>query len=287
LRQIASAHRGRHPTWHVARWDYWVTHGITNIERQDLREVVWLWETPSGRIAALVNPEGAGEAFFHVRQAPSPSRLLEEMLEVAERSLARVEGGRASLRIWIPERDGEAGQVLARSGYVVDGTPEDSRCRDLTAPIPEARPPAGYRIRPLRDGDDFPARGELSQHVFHPVPDGSTAMTREEYLAVQRGPLYRRDLDLVAEGPGGELVGFATVWFDDSTRTGLFEPVGVAARHRRRGIGRALLLEGMRLLRWYGADLAFVGSFGTDVGGFYASAGLVPYERLVPWMRAG
>jgi GNAT superfamily N-acetyltransferase len=92
-------------------------------------------------------------------------------------------------------------------------------------------------------------------------------MTRDEYRAIQRCPLYRRDLDLVAVAPDGSLAGFATTWFDDTTRTGFFEPVGVHPGHRRRGLGQALLAEGMRLLAWLGADLAYTASYGPEAGG--------------------
>ncbi len=49
--------------------------------------------------------------------------------------------------------------------------------------------------------------------------------------------LYRRDLDIVAVAPGGEIAGFCTIWYDDVTRTG-YEPVGVVPEYHRRGLER-------------------------------------------------
>lgn len=133
--------------------------------------------------------------------------------------------------------------------------------------------------------EDFPARGEISLRVFHPVPDGSIAMTHDEYRNIQRAPLYRRDLDLVAESPDGELAGFAGIWFDDVTRTAQVEPMGVDAAHRRRGVGRALLLEAMHRAARLGAEVAYVGSYSGPAHALYESVGLRTIERLVAWRR--
>jgi len=49
------------------------------------------------------------------------------------------------------------------------------------------------------------------------------------YRNIQNAPLYRRDLDLVAVAPDGAIAAFCTAWFDDVTRSGVFEPVATRA----------------------------------------------------------
>ena len=39
-----------------------------------------------------------------------------------------------------------------------------------------------------------------------------------------------------------------TIWFDDVTRSAYFKPVATVPKHQRRGLGRALLTEGLRRL---------------------------------------
>ena len=58
-----------------------------------------------------------------------------------------------------------------------------------------------------------------------------------------------RTYRIVAVAPSGEFAAFCTVWFDDVTRTGAFEPVGTAPAHRRRGLGKAVMCEGVPSLR--------------------------------------
>ena len=51
--------------------------------------------------------------------------------------------------------------------------------------------------------------------------------------------------DLGSE-PDGELAAFCTVWVDPETRTAVFEPVGTHPNHQKRGLGKAVMTEGLR-----------------------------------------
>jgi GNAT superfamily N-acetyltransferase len=79
---------------------------------------------------------------------------------------------------------------------------------------------------------------------------------------VQRVPLYRRDLNIVAVAPDGELAAICTVWFDDVTRTAVLEPVGTHPEHQKRGLGKAVMSDGLRRAERLGATLATVSSYG-------------------------
>ena len=56
------------------------------------------------------------------------------------------------------------------------------------------------------------------------------------YQNIQSAPLYRRDLDLVAIAPDGEIAAFTIIWYDDVTRCGYFEPVGTTPEQQRQGL---------------------------------------------------
>lgn len=281
LRRVFAASATHPSTWHVLRWDYWRWHGVYNCDAARPEQGVTIWETPSGEIVAVVNPEGPGEAFLQVDPGARTPHLEAEMLAAAEDRIA----ADGALLVWAPASDEGWTRRLRQSGYEPTEADEHVRARSLDAPLPLPDIAPGYRVRALGGDEDFPARGELSLRVFHPIPDGSTAMSADDYRNVQRCPLYRRDLDLVAQAADGALAAFSTFWFDDVTRTVVIEPAGTDAPHRRRGLGRALLLTGMERARWLGATTAYVGSYGPAAHAVYESVGLATVEHIVAWRR--
>ena len=91
-------------------------------------------------------------------------------------------------------------------------------------------------------------------------PDPSEWTTVSEYEQVQKAPDYREDLDLYVKGPDGEYVSCCIVWYDEHNRMGVFEPVCTHASFRRRGFGRAVVMEGIRRVAPLGAEKVQVGS---------------------------
>jgi len=77
---------------------------------------------------------------------------------------------------------------------------------------------------------------------------------------MQSGPSFRKDLAIVAEAPGGDFVSYAGLWFDRVNRCGYVEPVATDPDYRRRGLGRACVLEGIRRCADPGATVAYVGT---------------------------
>jgi GNAT superfamily N-acetyltransferase len=284
LREVSWLNNRHDRSWNVVRFDYWRWHVNENIEHHRLEEVIFLWETVDGQLAAVLNPEGKGEAFLQVHPGFRTPQLEGEMLEIAEQRLA-VPGaaGRRQLRVWANEDDTLRQQLLQRRGYTRGDWPEYQRRRPLSMPIPEVRVAPGYTVRALGDVEELPARSLVSWQAFHPDEPDERYEGWTWYPNVQRAPLYRRDLDLVAVAPGGEFASFCTVWFDDVNRTGVFEPVGTAPAHQRRGLGKAVMGEGLRRLKQMGATLATVGSYSAEAGALYAAVGFTEYDLLERW----
>ncbi len=286
LRGVFLRNGRRERSWPLYRFDYWRWHGMENIWRVRLEDVVSLWEAPDGRLAAVLNPEDPGEVFLQVDPDLATPGLEEEMIAVAEDRLAvpAKEGGRR-LRVWAHEEDRGRRETLARRGYARGKMPEFHRHRSLDAPIPDARVPDGFRVRALGGDDELPARSWASWKAFHPEAPDAEYQGWEWYRNVQRAPLYRRALDLVAVAPDGAIASFTTVWFDEAAETGAFEPVGTPKPYRRRGLAKAVLCEGLRRLRAIGAKDAFVGAYEPPAHALYASVGFTEYEVTEPWAK--
>ena len=288
LRQVSLLNDRHEFAWSLLRWDYWVWHVNMNICHLSLQDVIYLWES-GGHLVAMLNPDTPGEAFFQVRPTYRNAELLSEMLDTAEEKLANPkEGGKKELIVWVNEEDALFKDILAGRGYARSRFKvEHMRRRTLTQPVPDPITPSGYTVRALGDERELPARSWLSWKVFHPDEPDEKYQGWEWYRNVQRVPLYNRDLDIVAVAPDGELAAFCTVWVDDVTRTAVFEPVGTHPNHQKRGLGKAVMGEGLRRAQKLGATLASVSSYSEGAHALYASMGFTEFDLLEPWSRAG
>jgi GNAT superfamily N-acetyltransferase len=288
LRQVSLLNDRHEFAWSLLRWDYWVWHVNMNICHLDLQDVIYLWES-GGHLVAMLNPDTPGEAFFQVHPTYRNAELLSEMLDTAEEKLANPkEGGKKELIVWVNEADALFKDILAGRGYARSiFKAEHMRRRALTRPVPDPVIPGGYAVRALGDERELPARSWLSWKVFHPDEPDEKYQGWEWYRNVQRVPLYNRDLDIVAVAPDGELAAFCTVWVDNVTRTAVFEPVGTHPNHQKRGLGKAVMGEGLRRAQKLGATLASVSSYSEGAHALYASMGFTEFDLLEPWSRAG
>lgn len=286
LREVSILNNRHDYSWSLLRWDYWVWHINMNICHFNLEEVVTLWET-DGQIVAMLNADTHGEAFFQVHPSYHREEILAEMLEAAEQKLPqRKEDGKQELIAWVNAGDEIHKKVLAERGYAPSKfLVENMRRRSFTQPIPDCAPQNGYTVRALGEEDELPARSWLSWKVFHPNEPDEEYQGWQWYQNVQRIPLYRRDLDIVAVAPDGELAAFCTVWVDGITRTAVFEPVGTHPAHQKRGLGKAVMAEGLRRAQKLGATLATVSSYSPAAHALYESMGFREFDLLEPWIK--
>lgn len=286
LREVSMLNDRHDYSWSLLRWDYWVWHVNMNIFHMNLKEVVYLWEI-DGQIVAMLNPDTNEEAFFQIHPSYHRKEILCEMLEVAELRLTRQkEVGKKELIAWVNADDDLHKQILSDGGYARSKfLAEHMRSRSFTQPIPASAPQNGYTVRALGEEDELPARSWLSWKVFHPKEPDEKYQGWEWYRNVQRIPLYCRDLDIVAVAPDGELAAFCTVWVDDVTRTAVFEPVGTHPDHQKRGLGKAVMSEGLRRAQKLGATLATVSSYTPAAHALYESMGFTEFDLLEPWIK--
>lgn len=285
LRDVLLINDRRQISWDVARFDYWRWHGILNMGDGTLEDDVFIWEDDNGEIVAVLNREAPGSVFLNLRPDFRSGELEAEMLSVAEKHLAVPAGDTCRvLHVWAQKEDTSFHEILRNRGYSISKKrkSEHQRRRLLSEPILSIMPAEGYAIRALGDVDEHPARCLVSWQAFHPnAPDED--YEGGWYHNIQKAPLYRRDLDIVVVAPNGEFAAFCTIWFDDVTRTGLFEPVGTAPDHQRRGLGKSILTEGLTRLKRQGADIAYVGSYSEPAHALYASVGFETYGILESW----
>jgi len=260
----------------------------------DLRERIRLWERDGEVVAwAWFMPPDAADFLLRADVAPVDRRglvaavgdwLVERTMWWSATAPDAPETPPERILTWALDADDDVAGDLAAAAFVPE-EPEYSmfhRRLDDDRPLPEAPLPPGYRVRPVRLPDELEARVEVHRAAFAP-----SKMTLEKHRRLLDLPGYSPDHDLVVEAPDGSLVAFTLVWWDAAARVGEFEPVGVHPEHQRRGLGRAVNVEGLRLLRRLGAIDAVVFSRRTNAAseGLYAAAGFERLTTVRRWSR--
>lgn len=186
------------------------------------------------------------------------------------------------MRAWGFTGDAVRNEALAARGY----RPTEGGLVLYTMPVlPSAAPPslpAGYAFDHVRGEVDVARRTDVQRAAFE-----SAFMTEAKTRAVQASPTYRPELDLVIVAPDDTFAAFALIWLDESNQVGVFEPLGVSAAHRRRGLGRAILHEGIRRLHALDARVACVqtGLQNHTARALYEASGFTELDRDLAWIR--
>lgn len=246
--------------WHVARLDYWHWHYIRTCNLLASVEAgMALWKIADGRIIAALNHLGGSELRLHVHPHFRSAELESEMLAYAENKFyATTEDGRRFVYVPIFEDDTVRQEIASSRGYRQQAGWGHHYRRNLNSTIPDAPAPPGYIIRSMGGAEEHAARSWASWRAFHSdEPDKNYDGDYAWYANLQSAPLYRRDLDIVAVAPDASIAAFCTIFYDDYTRSAVTVLVGTAVEHWRRGLGKAVITEGLRRLKRVGCTLVF------------------------------
>jgi len=284
LREVFLLNSRLERSWSVPRLDYWYWHFILTCESPPMEQVTFLWETPDGELGAMMHAMYKGEAYVHVHPRHRSAPLENEMFAVAEQQLCNIYNDERRLYTLADEDDPLRTEVLKARGYTYRDNPVYRWRRDLEAPIPEVEIAPGYKIRSMGDKREFDARAWASWRAFHPDEPDEGFDGGAWFANLQSAPLYRRDLDIIAEAPNGEIAAFSTIFYDDATRSAVCVLVGTAPEHQRRGLGKAVITKGLHRLQRMGGTRAFANGFDPPANALYRSALGTSY-RAESWFK--
>jgi GNAT superfamily N-acetyltransferase len=241
-------HEGRENEWKIRLWV------------EDGRVVAWSWLKRDGRdrLEHDVHPE-------HLR-------LLDEILAEPAARVA-----------FAYEDDAGRRAALARHGFTQPGEAMHYLMRELAEP-PEPPPlPEGFRYRTVGAGD-MAERVSIHREVWGRAGTPSR-FTESSYAQVRAEWPYRESLDCVVETPDGRFAAYCMCWPDDEHSVGEFEPVGVRAEFRRRGLGAAVCTFALQRLHAEGLRQAIVNCVNEPACALYESLGFRIHASLVEYSR--
>jgi len=274
----AMANDMRHSYWHVGD----LLWGIYKDTIFDPRQNVRLWENEQGELQSFtwIN---ANEVVLQVSPRLRGSRLndllLEEMLawgEERQRKSLEERGTESIPSFSAFEDDFPLIDMFRRHEYERDEFHVLHMSKDLNQPVPEAVLPEGWTVRHVGGEDEFEERVALHREVWR-----RSKVTLDAYRRLRGVPGYTPELDLVAVSAIGTFASYCICWLDPVNRIGEFEPVGTHSAFRGRGLGKAVMLEGLRRLKAFGMQTAIVCSLGNNEASkrLYESLGLRTYNN--------
>jgi ribosomal protein S18 acetylase RimI-like enzyme len=210
-------------------------------------------------VGAVILSQGQGEGHLRLLHAldtapEAAPALLERAEDLLRQNGARHLGGSLPLA----SQDSLA-ELLRRRGYQV--TPRARLVLDLAGAGPAFALPPGAELLPWEEGAEDAAAALLeaahrdtADITLHPEFAGLEG-ARQLLQAVHAGRYGRFDPALARMAwAGGQLAGLAlNVWHAALAQQGFILDLAVAAAHRRRGLGRALVAATARAFREAGA----------------------------------
>jgi mycothiol synthase len=259
---LAAGRRAANGCYYVHTGDlsWWLGYPPNESAR---RENITLWETPEGELAAwvLLDPEwGTFDVFIHPDWFAHPAAG-DLVAWAAEQAARRVSASaEAAIRtMWIAEDDTISIERLNRLGFRCIERYSQLCQRQLgSQPLPEPQLPPGFLARPVAGTQEAKLRAAASHAAFESSLPFEAYWPR--YLRFMQSALYPTGSDLVIEAQDGQIAAFCICWLDSLNRVGLFEPVGVHPEFQRRGLGKAILQEGLRRMQAGGMESAIVGT---------------------------
>lgn len=228
-----------------------------------------IWEDEAGEIVGFYDGDDTGA--FEIAVAPETvgTEAHRRMVEEVESSPRRPDLDPPSgWRTNAPQDHPGLITFFEGMGYVRQEDLLPFLLRSLEGNIERPDLPAGFAVRSLKGEEEIEARVAVHDAGF----GGKTEV--EGFRRVMRLCTYRPELDLVAVAPEGTFAASCLFWWDERTRVGQIEPVSTHREYRRRGLGRAVILEGFRRLKDIGAETAYVRPADEpDLIAFYESCG--------------
>jgi GNAT superfamily N-acetyltransferase len=272
----------RLPGFLWARWEWMISQRnapFSMLRDPGAQARIGLWERDERVVAAVTFEDTPGHAYLLLD--PDHRDLAPHLVRHAIDHL----GHDRRISVIVPDSDRELQQVVAAHGFRAGQGGEATAVLDLGGDLAYELP-TGYRIVELGTEPDLGQFHRVLALGFGGPEEVPTAdAPSPEMLELRRqalsGPHLDPELHIAVAAPDGRWAAYCGTWHEPGTDYALVEPVCTVAGERRRGLGRAAVLEALARCRERGAREAYVGS-GQE---FYRSFGFAPVPAATWWSR--
>ena len=241
----------------------WDTH--YSPDEQENRRNLQLWERVDEEPpiveawAMFWRHEGTFDLFVSpaLHGTPLHATVMDEYVAWAE-ARAQAAGIKQISPFWAIDFDTVLVRLMQERGFVI--TPVDLPAplfeRTLDA-LPTIGLPDGFTVQGVHNLDDGRLRAVVTHGAFRPNDDWETYAA--EYAQFIGSAVYDGERDLFVRSPDGRGASACGIWFDEVNKVGLFEPVATHPDFQGKGLGKAVMAEGLRRMKAAGMQWAIVG----------------------------
>jgi len=234
-------------------------------DEQENRRSLRLWERagedqPTLEAWAMFwQHEGTFDLFVHpaLHGTPAHEAVMDAYVAWAE---ARAREGRLNhiSPFWCLDFDTVMHRLMQARGFVeMRADPAAPLFERTLDELPTVKLPDGYTVQGVRTADDGRQRAWVTHGAFRPNDDWeSYCATYAKFIG---SAVYDGERDLFVRSPDGRGASACGIWFDPVNAVGLFEPVATHPDFQGKGLGKAVMAEGLRRMKAAGMRRAQVG----------------------------
>lgn len=258
-----------------ARWDWMITHGY--LEKNSVGKI-GIWEDSNKIVGVATFDVQPGVAYCLT--FPEYDYLKKDMLLYAKANLSKDE----KFRVVISDSDVYFQDIAADLGFIATENKEGNAIFYLDKTSTEFSLPEGFRITTMKEMYDLYQYYRVLWKGFNHELNGEgefifSKEKEEQGYKQMRRPNVDLNLKIAVVAPDGNFVSYCGMWYDKKKDFAIIEPVATDPDYRRKGLGKAAVLEGIRRVGELGAKKVLVGS----TQQFYYSIGLRPFSTETIW----
>lgn len=257
------------------RWDWMATHGY--LDKSAVGKI-GIWEDSEQIVGVATFDCQLGNAFCLA--LPEYAFMKKEMLLYAKDNLSKD----GKFGIVIADRDLKFQDIAANLGFIATDQKESDAIFYLDKTSTEYRLPEGFHITTMKETfDPCQYLRVLWKGFNHELNGEGEFQFSKEKEELCKEEMIRPNVDLnlkvAAVAPDGNFAAYCGMWYDPEAGYAVIEPVATDPQYRKMGLGKAVVLEGIRRVEELGAKTALVGSSQQ----FYYSIGLRPFSTATIW----
>ena len=242
-------------------------------------EKIGIWEENDKIVAITTYDTKFGSVYLLTLKGYE--KLKPEMFFYAKENMVK----NGNLRIMILDDDLEFQNIVAQNNFFPTQDKEYDSIYPIKLETINYSLPNGYKITSFNEDFDLYKYGQVLWKGFNHEINGEGPFSNywnknyEKYKKEWDRPNINLNLKIFVVAPNGDFVSHCGMWYEKKSKNALVEPVATDPEYRKMGLGKAVVLEGIKRC----GKLRAINAFVCSSQQFYYNIGFRPYATSTFW----